>query len=115
MHAIRKEPGSSGTGSRNGTEEDSDVYLCKADQTKPRSTEASDAAAAAAVTLFVYGWHVVEPGPLSWVFPNLRAALAAARTMKNAAKWCIVKGEAWPNVEVARNAGAVLIEELGAS
>src|SRR5262245_57950742 len=36
------------------------------------------------VTLVVYGWHNVEPGTLSWVFPSVSAAVAAARAMKNA-------------------------------
>jgi hypothetical protein len=70
-------------------------------------------AATAAVTLFVYGWHQVEPGALSWVFPSLRAALDAVRTMRNAAEWSICSGEAWDDIESARAKGAVLIEQLG--
>ena len=38
------------------------------------------------VTLVVYGWKSVEPGTLSWVFPSVGAAVAAARAMKNAVK-----------------------------
>lgn len=77
-------------------------------------TEAEDArAAAATVTLFVYGWHQVQPGALSWVFPSVRAALDAVRTMRNAMEWCICSGESWEDIESARASGAVLIEQLG--
>lgn len=69
--------------------------------------------AALGVTLFVFGWENVEPGPLSWVFPSLRTALDAVRTMKNAIRWCIVSGRDWPSIDVAREYGAVLVEELG--
>ena len=44
------------------------------------------------VTLVVYGWQNVEPGTLSWVFPSVGAAVAAARAMKNAVRWAIVAG-----------------------
>src|SRR5262249_44890940 len=44
------------------------------------------------VSLIVYGWHNVQPGPLSWVFPSVRAALAAAKAMRNAVRWAIVSG-----------------------
>ena len=64
------------------------------------------------VTLHVYGWHNVQPGPLSWTFPTLRAALDAVRTMKNAVQWSIVAGSDL-SIEEARTAGAVLIEQLG--
>ena len=30
--------------------------------------------------MFVHGWHNVEPGLLSWTFPNLRAALDAVHS-----------------------------------
>src|SRR5262249_33786066 len=30
------------------------------------------ARAAREVSLIVYGWHNVEPGPLAWVFPSVR-------------------------------------------
>ncbi|HEY8079577.1 MAG TPA: hypothetical protein VIF62_35850 [Labilithrix sp.] len=72
-----------------------------------------DIAAVENVTLFVIGWHNVEPGPLSWAFPSLRAALTAVRTMRNAAQWCIVRGATHSSIEAARANGAVLIEELG--
>jgi hypothetical protein len=77
--------------------------------TEKRAAEA----ATAAVTLFVYGWHQVEPGALSWVFPSLRAALDAVRTMRNAAEWSICSGASWNDIESARAKGAVLIEQLG--
>jgi len=63
------------------------------------------------VTLFVYGWESVEPGPLSWAFPSLRAALDAVKTMRNAVEWCIVAGSEWVSVDAARAKGAVLIEQ----
>ena len=68
------------------------------------------------VTLVVYGWHNVEPGTLSWVFPSVTAAVAAARAMKNAVRWAIVAGrrEASDDDLIdARAHGAVLIEQAG--
>ncbi|HEY2513728.1 MAG TPA: hypothetical protein VGI39_22830 [Polyangiaceae bacterium] len=78
------------------------------------------------VTLVVYGWKNVEPGTLSWVFPSVGAAVAAARAMKNAVRWAIVAGrrgeeanDAEENDETedplaeARAKGAVLIEQAG--
>ncbi|MCL2724486.1 MAG: hypothetical protein FWD69_08625 [Polyangiaceae bacterium] len=65
------------------------------------------------VTLFVFGWQNVEPGPLSWVFPSLRAALDAVRTMRNAVRWCVVAGKEWTSVDAARAMGRVLVEQLG--
>ncbi len=44
------------------------------------------------VTLVVYGWHNVQPGTLSWVFPSFQAALGAAGAMRNAVKWSIFSG-----------------------
>src|SRR5207237_418674 len=58
------------------------------------------------VTLFVYGWENVEPGPLSWAFPSLRAALDAVRTLRNAVEWCVVSGHEWTSVDAARASGA---------
>lgn len=74
---------------------------------------AADARAAVdvGVTLFVYGWENVEPGPLSWAFPSLRAALVAVRAMRNAVEWCIVAGAEWVSVDAARAEGAVLVEQ----
>jgi hypothetical protein len=67
------------------------------------------------VTLVVYGWHNVEPGTLSWVFPSVGAAVAAARAMKNAVRWAIVAGRrreaSDDDLDDARAHGAVLIEE----
>ena len=82
---------------------DSDVFVCRR-SSPDSSAEAAAAAAAAAegVTLFVYGWENVEPGPLSWAFPSLRTALDAVKTMRNAIEWCIVAGHEW--VEHRRSA-----------
>ncbi len=65
------------------------------------------------VTLVVYGWQSVEPGTLSWAFPSFGAALAAARTMKNAVRWAIVAGTPGDDVDVdvERAHGAVLAEQ----
>lgn len=70
------------------------------------------------VTLVVYGWKSVEPGTLSWVFPSVGAAVAAARAMKNAVRWAIVAGRREAatedeGLEDARAHGAVLIEQAG--
>ena len=92
----------------------SDVFVCRR-SSPDHSAEAAAAAAAAAegVTLFVYGWESGEPGPLSWAFPSLRAALDAVKTMRNAVEWCIVAGSEWVSVDAARAKGAVLIEQNG--
>ena len=102
-------------GTGGGLEEgDSDVFVVR--RSSPEITaitpEALAAAAAAAegVTLFVYGWDNVQPGPLSWAFPSLRAALLAVRTMRNAVEWCIVRGRE-PSIDAARAKGAILIEQ----
>jgi len=94
---------------------DSDVFVVRrssAPEFPAMSPEALAAAAAAAegVTLFVYGWDNVQPGPLSWAFPSLRAALLAVRTMRNAVEWCIVRGRE-PSIDAARAKGAILIEQ----
>jgi hypothetical protein len=81
------------------------------------------------VTLVVYGWKSVEPGTLSWVFPSVTAAVAAARTMKNAVRWAIVAGRSGraendledeeasakrdDALDEARANGSVLIEQAG--
>jgi hypothetical protein len=88
--------------------EDSDVFLCNPDSEKP----ASAARAAREVTLFVHGWHNVEPGLLSWTFPSLRAALDAVQRMKNAIGWCVVSGTGWRDLDAARANGAILVEQL---
>jgi len=95
-------------------EGDSNVYVVRrsSPELPALSPEALAAAAAAAegVTLFVYGWENVQPGPLSWAFPSLRAALLAVRTMRNAVEWCIVRGRE-PSIDAARAKGAILIEQ----
>jgi hypothetical protein len=88
--------------------DDSDVFLCKPDRKK----SASAARVAREVTLFVHGWHNVEPGLLSWTFPSLRAALDAVQRMKNAIGWCVVSGTGWRDLDAARANGAVLVEQI---
>ena len=63
------------------------------------------------MTLFVTGWHNVEPGPLSWPFPSMRAALDAVRKMKNAVEWSIALGRDYESLDDARARGMVVIEQ----
>jgi hypothetical protein len=44
------------------------------------------------VTLVVFGWHNVQPGTLSWVFPTFDAAMKAASALRNATQWAIMDG-----------------------
>lgn len=88
---------------------ESDVYVVR--RSSPDFGSAPDAVDAEIVTLFVYGWENVEPGPLSWAFPSLRAALDAVRAMRNAVEWCIVAGNEWASIDAARAKGAVLVEQ----
>ena len=100
------------TGTADGEDGDSDVFVCR--RSSPDFADEAAAAAqleASAVTLFVYGWENVEPGPLSWAFPSLRTALDAVKTMRNAIEWCIVAGHEWSSIDAARESGAVLIEQ----
>lgn len=101
------------TGTPGGDDADSDVFVCRRSSPELSADELAAAAAAAAanVTLFVYGWDNVEPGPLSWVFPSLRAALEAVRTMRNAVEWSICSGGEWTDIDTARARGAVLVEQ----
>jgi hypothetical protein len=92
----------------------SDVFVCRRSSPDFDEEAAEAAAAAERVTLFVYGWENVEPGPLSWAFPSLRAALDAVRAMRNAVEWCIAAtppGREWTDLDDARAEGAVLIEQ----
>ena len=89
--------------------EDSDVFVCG---TSEEADAESAARAVREVTLFVHGWHNVEPGLLSWTFPSLRAALDAVQRMKNAVGWCVVSGTGWSDLDAARAGGAVLVEQL---
>lgn len=98
-------------------EGDSDVFVVRRGSLEgpPSAADSAESLAAAAaaaegVTLFVYGWDNVQPGPLSWAFPSLRAALLAVRTMRNAVEWCIVSGRE-PSIDAARAKGAILIEQ----
>ncbi len=88
--------------------EDSDVFL-SGRSILPRDAEAP---AAEPVTLFVYGWSSVQPGVLSWTFPSLGAAVSAARKMRNAQKWAIVRGGGYASVTDARLRGDVLVEQV---
>lgn len=98
-------------GSTGGSEDgNSDVFVCRR-SSPDLEEEAAAAAALQGVTLFVYGWDSVQPGPLSWAFPSLRSALDAVRTMRNAVEWSIVTGRDWASVEAARTQGAVLVEQ----
>src|SRR5690348_10770815 len=85
--------------------DESDVFVSGEYRTEPDLE-----AVATNVTLFVYGWSNVQPGPLSWVFPSLRAALQAVRAMRNAIAWSIVAGRDHLSLEEARAYGAVLVE-----
>lgn len=89
--------------------EDSDVFVCRAGT---REAGLKARRAAREVTLFVHGWHQVEPGLLSWTFPSLRAALDAVQRMKNAIGWCVVSGTGWTDLDAARASGAILVEQL---
>jgi len=109
--------------------DDSDVFVCRrvlaSGEVSVQSAAAAEAegtdadaearavaqAVSQAVTLYVYGWENVQPGPLSWAFPSLRSALDAVRTMRNAVAWCIVAGIEWTSMDDARDEGAVLIEQ----
>jgi hypothetical protein len=82
----------------------SDVFVCKR---QPEIVPESDPS----VTLIVTGWHNVEPGPLAWAFPSMRAALDAVKKMKNAIEWTIVLGRDYASVDDARERGAILIEQ----
>ena len=115
---------------------DSGVYVVERDtQVEPRRSRAAVVQEKARkamnplleqVTLVVYGWQNVEPGTLSWVFPSVGAAVAAARAMNNAVRWAIVAGRRENDVEdeeasakqddaldEARANGSVLIEQAG--
>lgn len=98
-------------------EDVSDVFVCtrEAPASAPSSevVEVVEVAAEAdpSVTLIVTGWHNVEPGPLAWAFPSMRAALDAVQKMKNAVEWSIVLGRDYASVDEARTLGAVLIEQ----
>ncbi len=107
---------------------DSGIYVASAHVAVPRvvadavqpalvvHTEVPPAIELDPVTLVVYEWHNVQPGVLAWVFPSLNAAVSAARTMKNAVKWAILRGQrsikATLDVEAERARGVVLLEAV---
>lgn len=92
----------------------SDVFLIRRKNTRDMPVVSAETLAAASstegVTLFVYGWENVQPGPLSWGFPSLRAALGAVRAMRNAIRWAIVTGRE-NSIDSARARGLILIEQ----
>jgi hypothetical protein len=88
-------------------EDASDVFVCKREAPAPVAAESADPS----VTLIVTGWHNVQPGPLAWAFPSMRAALDAVKKMRNAVEWSIVLGRDYATVDEARALGAVLIEQ----
>ena len=101
-HAMSAQP----TNQEAPTALESGTYLAATGEAR-RAKKAADQ-----VTLIVYGWHNVEPGTLSWVFPSYEAALAAAQAMRNAVRWAIVAGRrSITSIEDAREAGAVLAEQ----
>jgi hypothetical protein len=66
------------------------------------------------VTLIVYGWHNVQPGPMSWVFTSAGDAMGAAKAMRNAVSWAIVRGSiAFAQLDEARARGDVMLEHGG--
>lgn len=87
----------------------SDVFVCKRESAT--AVVEDEPAADPSVTLIVTGWHNVQPGPLAWAFPSMRAALDAVQRMKNAIEWSIVLGRDYASVDEARALGAVLIEQ----
>jgi hypothetical protein len=113
----------------------SGVYLVEREPERPQSEPAQSRKAMNPllehVTLVVYGWKNVEPGTLSWVFPSVTAAVAAARCMTNAVRWAIVAGKRDASageggdagdagdggradaLDEARANGTVLIEQAG--
>jgi hypothetical protein len=93
------------------TFEESDVFMFRP-RTSDESAAGHKSPVLSEVTLFVHRWHNVEPGLLSWNFPNLRAALDAVQRMKNAIGWCVVSGTDWADLDAARADGAILVEQL---
>jgi hypothetical protein len=67
-----------------------------------------------AVRLIVYDWDGVQPGTLSWLFPSVREALAAAFALKNAERWIIVRSSdaAEASADELRDRGAILLESV---
>lgn len=79
--------------------------------TRKRSVRQLDPLLLGEVTLIVYAWHNVQPGAMSWVFPNARQAIAAAKAMRNAVAWAILRGKQPATaLENARATGDVLLE-----
>lgn len=88
------------------------------DLSAPKSEPSNDVHAVSPadqnVTLVVYGWHNVQPGPMSWAFPSVRQAISAAKAMRNAISWAIVLGQRPATaLEEARKLGIVLLEHAG--
>jgi hypothetical protein len=66
------------------------------------------------VRLIVYDWDGVQPGTLSWLFPSVREALAAAFALKNAERWMIVRSEGGheASAQELRERGVVVLESV---
>jgi len=79
--------------------------------TRKRTVRQLDPLLMGEVTLVVYAWHNVQPGSMSWVFPNARQAISAAKAMRNAVAWAIVRGKQTEvALDEARAVGDVLLE-----
>jgi hypothetical protein len=65
------------------------------------------------VRLIVHGWHNVQPGTLSWVFPTVEGAIRAVHAMRNAVRWAVVRGTDVLDLAVARKRGAIVLEDEG--
>ncbi len=77
-----------------------------------RASNDTDPRLDAEVTLIVTTWENVQPGAMAWVFPNARQAVAAAKAMRNAVAWSIVRGKrSAESLHGARANGDVLIEQ----
>ncbi len=63
------------------------------------------------VRLIVHGWHNVQPGTLSWIFPSAQAAILAVHTMRNAVSWAIVRGTDISDIAIARAMDAIVLEQ----
>jgi hypothetical protein len=82
-------------------------------ETRPREV-ASTGSSRSEVTLVVHGWNSVQPGTLSWVFPNLDAAVGAVKAMRNAIRWAILQGpfaSVNHDLDEERRNGKVLLEQ----
>jgi len=76
---------------------------------RPARVKLVGPAKATKVTLCIYGWQNVQPGPLSWIFPSVGAAVSAAQAMRNAIDWVVVDGpHGAGEIDWARRRGTIL-------